>query len=140
MSDRGPAYATVMEIHDAFARSDYFRMAALYDRDVQWIMHASPSIFPVGGQRRGKSAVFLMLLNISLHYRFDNYEIEDVVAEGDWAAVVSDVTITQRKTGRIIRCRSANFNQVRDGKVALYRGFIDSFDAAEQVLGRVITP
>ncbi|HWK94927.1 MAG TPA: nuclear transport factor 2 family protein [Pseudolabrys sp.] len=140
MSGRGPAYAVAMEIHDAFARSDYFRMAALYARDIEWVMHASPTIFPVGGRRRGKSAVFLMLLNVSLHYRFDNYEIEDVIAEGEWAAAVADVTITQRATGRIIRCRAASFNQVRDGKVVAYRGFIDSFDAAEQVLGRVIVP
>ncbi|RDV01790.1 nuclear transport factor 2 family protein [Undibacter mobilis] len=140
MSGRGSAYPIVMEIHDAFRRSEYFRMAALYARDIEWQMHASPSIFPVGGQRRGKSAVFLMLLNISLHYRFDHYEIDDVVAEGDWAAVVADVSITQRKTGRVIRCRAASFNQVRDGKVVAYRGFIDSFDAAEQMLGRIIAP
>ncbi|MBS0245905.1 MAG: nuclear transport factor 2 family protein [Proteobacteria bacterium] len=140
MSAHAPAYATVMEVHDAFRRSDYFRMAALYARDVEWTMHAPESIFPVGGRRRGKGAVFLMLLNIGLHYRFDRYEIEDVIAEGDWAAVVADVTITQRSTGRIIRCRTAGFNQVRDGKVVAYRGFIDSFDAAEQILGRTIVP
>lgn len=140
MSGRGPAYPIVMEIHDAFRRSDYFRMATLYDRDIEWLMHASPTIFPVGGRRRGKGAVFRMLLNISLQYRFDHYELDDVIAEGDWAAAVADVTITQRMTGRTIRCRAASFNQVRDGKVVAYRGFIDSFDAAEQVFGRVITP
>jgi len=42
----------------------------------------------------------------------------------------------QRASGRTIRCRIASFHQVRDGRVIEYRGFTDSFDAAEQVLGR----
>jgi hypothetical protein len=35
-----------------------------------------------------------------------------------------------------VRCRIASFQQVRDGRVIENRGFIDSFDVAEQVLGR----
>jgi ketosteroid isomerase-like protein len=33
----------------------------------------------------------------------------------------------------------ANFHRFRDGKVVEYRGFTDSFDAVEQILGRELT-
>lgn len=36
--------------------------------------------------------------------------------------------------------RLFHFHRVRDGRLVHYRGFNDSFDAAEQVLGRLITP
>jgi ketosteroid isomerase-like protein len=44
----------------------------------------------------------------------------------------------QRATGRTIRCRVASFYRVRDGRVVEYQGFIDSFDAVEQALGRYV--
>ena len=52
------------------------------------------------------------------------------------AAGVADVKLVQRTTGRIIQCKIASFHRVRDGQVVEYRGFTDSFDAAEQVAGR----
>jgi ketosteroid isomerase-like protein len=50
------------------------------------------------------------------------------------------VTMTQRASGRTIQCRIASFHRVRNGRLIHYRGFNDSFDAVEQVLGRIITP
>jgi ketosteroid isomerase-like protein len=44
----------------------------------------------------------------------------------------------QRSSGRIIRCRVASLYRLRDGKVVEYEGFLDSFDAVEQALGRYI--
>jgi ketosteroid isomerase-like protein len=61
-----------------------------------------------------------------------------VLADGDRAAVISEIAMVQRATGRTIRCRVASFYRVRDGRVVEYQGFIDSFDAVEQALGRYV--
>jgi ketosteroid isomerase-like protein len=67
-------------------------------------------------------------------------EIQDAFRKGDSARIaahgVADVAMVQRATGRVIQCKIASFHRVRGGKVIEYRGFTDSFDAVEQVLGR----
>ncbi|MDI1347519.1 MAG: nuclear transport factor 2 family protein [Pseudolabrys sp.] len=135
-----PARAVVMAIQDAFAKADYARMAALYDDEIDWLFHGPVSIFPEIGHRHGKVAVFRAFEALNTLYRFDRYVMDQLVAEADWAAGIADVTMTQRASGRTIQCRIASFHRVRDGRLIHYRGFNDSFDAVEQVLGRIITP
>jgi ketosteroid isomerase-like protein len=75
------------------------------------------------------------LHTLNRHYEVVQSVTEWLIAEGDRAASTTDLTLKQRATGRTIRCRIASFHRVRDGRVIEYRGFTDSFDAAEQVLG-----
>ena len=135
-----PARAVVLAIQDAFAKADYERMAALYDDEIDWLFHGPVSIFPEIGHRHGKVEVFRAFEALNTLYRFDRYVMDQLVAEADWAAGIADVTMTQRASGRTIQCRIASFHRVRNGRLIEYRGFNDSFDAVEQVLGRLITP
>jgi ketosteroid isomerase-like protein len=132
----GNARAVVAQAQDAFRKNDYGRLAALYHDDVDWVFHGPRSIFPEVGHRHGKIEVFKTMAALNTLYRFDQYVTDQLVAEGDWAAGVADVKMVQRASGRIIQCKIASFHRVRDGKIVEYRGFTDSFDAAEQVLGR----
>jgi ketosteroid isomerase-like protein len=49
---------------------------------------------------------------------------------------MSDISFTQRSTNRTLRFRVANFLRIQDGKVVEFREFSNTFDVAEQVLGR----
>ncbi len=131
----GSARAVILEIQDAFRKSDYARIAALYHDDVDWVFHGPASVFPDVGRRTGKVAVFKTFAALNTMYQFTRHVTDHLIAEGDWAAGVADVTMVQRASGRVIQCKIASFHRVRDGKVIEYRGFTDSFDAAEQVLG-----
>ena len=135
-SDTGEARTILLQIQDAFRKSDYARLAALYHDDIDWIFHGPTSIFPEVGHRRGKIEVFKTMAALNTLYRFEHFTTEQLVAENNAAASVADVRLVQRSTGRIIQCKIASFHRVRDGLVVEYRGFTDSFDAAEQVLGR----
>lgn len=135
VGDTGSARAVILEIQDAFRKSDYVRMAELYHDDIDWVFHGPASVFPDVGRRRGKAEVFKTFASLNTMYRFTRHVTDQLVAEGDWAASIADVTMVQRTTGRVIQCKIASFHRVRDGKVIEYRGFTDSFDAVEQVLG-----
>jgi ketosteroid isomerase-like protein len=135
-SGNSDARAVIAQVQDAFRKSDYERLAALYHDDIDWIFHGPRSIFPEVGRRRGKLEVFKTMAALNALYRFDHYVTDQLIAEGDWAAGLADVKMVQRASGRVIQCKIASFHRVRDGKVVEYRGFTDSFDAAEQVLGR----
>jgi hypothetical protein len=130
------ARAVIEAIQEGFRRGDYAAIAARYDDDVDWLLFGPTAVFPEIGHRRGRVAVFQALEALNAHYRFTHHATEQLIAEGDRCASIADVTLVQRASGRTIRCRVAGFFRVRDGKVVEYRGFMDSFDAAEQVLGR----
>ena len=130
------AHAVILEIQDAFRKGDYARIAAYYHDDVDWVFHGPSSVFPDVGHRRGKVEVFKTFMSLNTMYRFERHVTDHLIAEGDWAAGVADVTLVQRATRRVIQCKIASFHRVRDGQVVEYRGFTDSFDTAEQVIGR----
>jgi ketosteroid isomerase-like protein len=125
-------------IHDAFKQGDHERFASYYDDNIDWTFHAPISVFPFAGRRVGKSAVFLSLRQLNEGYKLQGFAAQMVLADGDRAAVISEIAMVQRATGRTIRCRVASFYRVRDGRVVEYQGFIDSFDAVEQALGRYV--
>lgn len=135
-----PARVVVEGIQEAFRTADYERMAALYHDDIDWLFHGPVSIFPEIGHRRGKAEVFRSFEILNTQYHFESYVVDFLIAEGDRAAALADVTMIQRSSGRTIRTRSASFHRVQDGRLIYYRGFSDSFDAVEQVLGKLITP
>ncbi len=132
------ARAVIGEIQDAFRKNDYARIAARFHPDIDWLFHGPTSIFPEIGRRRGKVAVFETFAALNLRYRFERHVTDHLIAEGGWAAGVAEVKLVQRDSGRTIRVRIASFFRVENGLVTEYRGFTDSFDAAEQVLGTII--
>lgn len=119
----------------AFVAGDNDRLAALYDDDVDWLFHCPASVFPFAGLRRGKAEVFKGYALFYRDYKLVRYEVRRRLVDGH-AALVSEVHSMQRATGRTVRSHIAGFPRFRDGKLIEYRGFTDSFDAVEQILGR----
>lgn len=128
--------AALTGLLDAFTRGDGDRLADYYDDNVDWLFHAPASIFPFAGARHGKADVFKGFAMLYQGYRVAAYRVEAMVVDGDRAATLSDGQLVQRATGRIVRVRTGNFYRFRAGKVIEYRGFTDSLDIVEQVLGR----
>jgi ketosteroid isomerase-like protein len=128
----------ISRVHDAFKRGDHERFASYYDENIDWTFHAPISVFPFAGRRVGKPAVVLSLQQLYEGYKLQGFAAQVVLADGDRAAVISEVALEQHATDRTIRCRVASFYRVRNGRVVEYHGFVDSFDAVEQVLGRYI--
>ena len=120
----------------AFAAGDNDRLAALYDDDVDWLFHCPISVFPFAGRRRGKAEVFKAFALFYRDYKLVGYDVLRMLVDGEHAAIMSDVHSVQRATGRTMRSQIAGFHRFRDGKLVEYRGFTDSFDAVEQILGR----
>ena len=70
--------------------------------------------------------------------RLTKMDLEQILIDGDRAASYMHLTAVHAGTGRTVSYRSAQFIWLRDGKIVEFRGLIDSFDAAEQVLGHPI--
>lgn len=128
--------AALDDISDAFIRGDHERLAARYHDDIDWLLHAPVAVFPFAGARRGKAEVFKSFALFYETFQLTNFTVEVKIVDGERAATLSLVHLTQRATGRTIRSHIAGFHRFRDGKLIEYRGFTDSFDSVEQTLGR----
>ena len=68
----------------------------------------------------------------------NNKQHNVIIVDGDRAAMISEVNTVQRTTGRTLNSRIAGYHRIAEGKHIEYRGFTDSFDAVEQMLGREV--
>ena len=136
MPQEEPTQLILKDMIDAYQQGDTDRLAARIHDDVDWIFHAPVSLFAFAGARRGKAEVFKALALMYQAYRPVKYEVLATVVDGDRSATLCEAQVEQRATNRIISSRLANFHRYRDGLMVEYRGFIDSFDAVEQALGR----
>ena len=134
--DQGGTREKVRELYDAYARRDFERIASFIHPDIDWMIFAPISIFPFAGARHGRDAVLQSMAGIAEDFVLESYVPEVMIVEDDRAAVISDVSFTQRKTKRLMRFRVANFLRMQDGKLIEFREFANSFDVVEQALGR----
>ena len=126
----------VDDLYGAYARGDGERVAQLIDDDIDWIIHGPVQVFPFLGPRRGKAEVLKTLADIGEGYAIERYEPDIVIVDKDRAAVMSNVAMRQRSTGRTLSFRLVNFLRFRDGKIIEFREFSDTFDVVEQAIGR----
>jgi ketosteroid isomerase-like protein len=128
----------IAALFDTYRQRDLNGFGTLIHRDIDWIIHGPIEVFPFAGLRRGRPAVLQALSMMSLSYSLDIYEPDFVIVEGDRAAIMADIGLTQRASGRLLRFRAANFLRVQDGRLIEFREFADSFDQVEQELGRIV--
>ena len=126
----------VHELYDAYGSGDKARIAAIIGDDIDWVIHGPVQIFPFIGPRRGKAQVLEALTQIAKEYALERYEPQIIIVEGDRAAVLSNVAFVQRATRRTLSFRLVNLLRFADGKLVEFQEFSDTFDIAEQALGR----
>jgi ketosteroid isomerase-like protein len=103
---------------------------------VVWTISGPVDILPFCGQRVGKDGVMKLLAQDSPAFLADRRFVPSMmVVDGNNAAVLARLTATKREDGHAISYRIAHFIKFRDEKVIEYVSIIDSFDAAEQMLG-----
>jgi ketosteroid isomerase-like protein len=133
-----PANRTLLDaFYRAYASRDVDKLAPLLDDDCTWAINGPVELLHFCGSRRGKQAVLDMVGRLVPEiFRITGFVPESVLLDGDRAATLSRLSAKRVDDGRVISYRVAQFLRFRNGKVVDYRSVIDSFDAAEQVLGR----
>jgi ketosteroid isomerase-like protein len=129
----------VIAFFQAYSSRDPVRIAPFIADDVEWMIVGPVDLLQFCGRRKGKEAVIDLFQRVIPNVLdVSGVESDIVLVDGDRAATYNRITAIQRTTGRTISYRSAQFMRFRNDKVIEYRSIIDSFDAAEQVLGHPI--
>jgi ketosteroid isomerase-like protein len=131
--------ATVQAFYEALASRDPMRVAQFLADDVEWHMSGPVDLLVFCGYRRGKAAVADYIGRIVPSVlSVKRFEPEEIVIDGDTAAVINNITSVQKDTGRILTYQTALFVLFRHGKVVSVRGVADTLDMAEQLVGHRI--
>lgn len=131
--------AAVQAFYEALASRDPMRLAQCLADDVEWHMSGPIDILTFCGYRRGKAAVVdYMGRLVPSMFVVKRFDLEDIVIDGDTAAMINNITSVQKDTGRTLTYQTAVFAVFRDGKVVSLNGVADTFDMAEQVVGHRI--
>jgi ketosteroid isomerase-like protein len=130
---------TVESFRRARASRDPKQIEPFLDDDVDWLLTGPVELLAYCGQRRGKAEVLDCLTRLHPAVLSGcRVERTSLLIDGDRSASLSRLIGIQRSTGRTICYNQAQFLQFRDGKIVKYRGIIDSFSAAEQMIGHPI--
>ena len=123
----------------AYASHDAAAMARLLHDDVEWTINGPVDLLAYCGRRRGKAAVVDLVSRVFPSiFGPPTIACESVLLDGERAAALTRTSSRSRADGRIISYRAANFMRFRDGLLIERVAIIDSFDAAEQMLGHPI--
>ena len=128
--------AVVEAFYQAYAARDARKVAEFLDDNVEWTISGPVDVIPFCGTRHGKAAVIDLIERLVPEVlRIFSFTPDAMVVDGDQVATLNRLSATRSDDGRVISYRLAHFIRFRDGKVVENLSLIDSFDAAEQVLG-----
>lgn len=126
----------VYEIYEAFSAGKLDLLADSFDENVDFRSNAPTEVFPYLGHRRGRTEVVKTLWAVHCEFEPLTFLPIWIVAEGDTAGALLSIHATHRATGREIRLFAAHFLRFHNDRIVEYRAVLDSFEAAQQVLGR----
>jgi ketosteroid isomerase-like protein len=132
--------AVVEAFYTAYATRDAPALSALLHDDVVWTISGPVEILSYCGTHRGKATVLDLIIRVvPSMFRVISYVPEAMLVEGERVAMLNRRSAQSKADGKVISYRVANFMRFRDDKLVENLSLLDSFDAAEQVLGHPLT-
>jgi ketosteroid isomerase-like protein len=131
--------STVQAFFQAFAAKDMARLAPYVHDGVVWNIAGPVELIRFCGEYRGKTAALDVFGRIApAVLRLTGFDPEILLIDGDRCAMLVRLTGNTPGDGRTISYRCTMFVRFEDDKAIDFLSIIDSFDAAEQFLGRAI--
>jgi len=125
--------------YDAFGKPNGEKLAPLIHDDVRWTTRGPIDVLSFCGTYRGKAQVLeLSTRMVPRLFRDIRLVRESLVIDGDRAAALNFQTARRADDDRVVTYRFAHFFRFKDGKVIETTTIIDTFNAAEQVLGHAL--
>lgn len=119
------------EGYAAFLRGDIPRLLELMTDDIEWVLHTPAEASPTGGIYRGKPALADWFRKLAEHYEFDTFSPDEFIASGDKVVVLGHEAVRVKATGRRGEFDWVHIFTYRQGKLARFDGFLDSYTEAQ---------
>jgi ketosteroid isomerase-like protein len=120
-------------IWSAFVAGNMAYVSDALDDNIDFTSCSPPGIFPSYGHRIGKKSVMEGLFALREEFEILRFVPVSIVAERDDAAVIAFGRFKHRGSGQVMEVMTSHFLHYRNGRIATYRAFMDTLDAARQL-------
>jgi ketosteroid isomerase-like protein len=117
---------TLRAIMGAYLQGDLEPLMAIASDDIVWDSNARRSQFRFGGVFKGRIGLQEALSIIASEFAMLKYDVREIVGEGDTMWALSDVVLSEHKTGKRANFRLTNRWQFKDGKLVQLTEFFDT--------------
>ncbi|HTT98263.1 MAG TPA: nuclear transport factor 2 family protein [Rhizomicrobium sp.] len=117
---------TLRAIMGAYLQGDLEPLMAIISDDFVWDSNARRSQFRFGGVFKGRVGLQEALSLIASEFAMLKYDVHELVGDADTVWALSEVVLSEHKTGKRATFRLANRWQFRDGKLISLTEFFDT--------------
>ena len=117
---------TLRHIMEAYVQGDLEPLMVAAADDIVWNTNVPASHFRFGGEFHGRIGLKEGLSLLASEFSLVRYDAREMIGNGDVVWVLSDVIISENRTGRRANAKLANRWQFRDGKIVSCTEFYDS--------------
>ncbi|WP_376096678.1 nuclear transport factor 2 family protein [Roseomonas sp. CCTCC AB2023176] len=128
MSDAEITARNVARVQDIYARYAAGDRGAVFEAlapGVRWSSLGDGAL-PWAGLHEGPAGVERYFAAVDAEVVVTGYEVEQVVAQGEWIAVLARLTFRSRATGTEHASPKADFLRIVDGRISEFREFYDT--------------
>jgi ketosteroid isomerase-like protein len=120
--------ARVQDVYGRYAQGDRDAIFEALAPEVTWTS-IGEGLVPWAGVRRGPAGVKQYFSDLDAEAEIIGYDVEQVIAQGEWIAILAYATVRYRRNGQEHRYAKADFIRMADGKVVDFREFYDTGQA-----------
>lgn len=120
--------ARVRDIYGRYAQGDREALFSALAPQVTWTS-IGDGLLPWAGTRQGRAGVEGYFADLDAEAELAGYEVEQIIAQGEWIAILAAVTVRYRRNGQEHRYAKADFIRVVGGQVVDFREFYDTAQA-----------
>ncbi len=121
-----PIHDKLRKIMGAYLQGDLTPLLEIAADDIVWDSNARKPQFRFGGVFHGRVGLQEALSLIASEFAMLRYDVQEIVGTGDTIWALSDVILSEHKTGKRTSIRLANRWQFRDGKLVRFTEFFDT--------------
>jgi ketosteroid isomerase-like protein len=125
----------VRRLYEAFGRGDLDGVLELVADDVLWEVPGPTDILPWAGAWRGRDGVAEFFKRLSDTVAVESFEPTRFIAQGNTVAVLIDDRSRSRATGKTFAHGVAHWITVRNGRIAAFQGYMDTYPIVEAFFG-----
>lgn len=102
--------------------------------DANWCS-VGPGDLPWCGSYAGRDGVAKFYERLNEAVTVQKYDVEQVIAQGEWVVALATVTAKFKASGRVEQFEKADVFRIRDGRIAEFREYYDSAKALSALKG-----
>jgi ketosteroid isomerase-like protein len=114
------------KITSSYLQGDLEPLMAAASDDIVWDSNARKPHFRFGGRFQGRVGLQEALSLIASEFAMLRYDVKELTGDGDVVWALSDVILSEHKTGKRAQIRLVSRWEFRDGKIMSCTEFFDT--------------